>query len=370
VNRILCRFALIVLVPSAFIFAQDANTPAANAPVNPYDPATAPHVLSATGTGRPAGAAGLTDRVTVKVRNFAKLLDQVSGNCRAVVLFIDSMPLRGMPPVSCNPYTGEVRYLLDRVPDQNDEEWHRILGSPDGFSRDVRISVGANDQFAVPTDVTTFPLIVVPKRLFYIFLVLLGLSLLFFIHLCRTTAMIRSPVAPAQAGPRPYSLSRFQMAFWFYLVIAGYVFAWMVTGELDTITDSVLALIGIGAGTALGAAVIDATPAGTATAISTTTSGATQTTAAVTVPVPSTPPPASQGFLTDVLSDAADGISIHRFQMFAWTIILGVIFVSSVYKELAMPEFSVTLLGLMGISSGTYLGFKFPEKKRNDENAA
>jgi hypothetical protein len=27
-----------------------------------------------------------------------------------------------------------------------------------------------------------------------------------------------------------------------------------------------------------------------------------------------------------------------------------------------MPEFDTTLLGLMGISSGTYIGFKFPEK--------
>jgi hypothetical protein len=35
----------------------------------------------------------------------------------------------------------------------------------------------------------------------------------------------------------------------------------------------------------------------------------------------------------------------------------------SVYKDLAMPEFSATLLGLMGLSSGTYLGFKVPEKK-------
>jgi len=367
VNRIRCTFALIVLAASSFVSAQNANTPAAN----PYDPATAPHVLTAVGTAQhPRYSAGLTDRITVKVRNFEKLLAQVDNNCRAVVLFIDAMPLRGMPAESCNPYTGEVRYLLDRVPDQNDEEWHRILGSPSGFSRNVRISVGANDQFAVPTDVTEFPLIVVPKFLFYLFLFLFGVSLLFFIYLCRTTTIIRSPMEPFQRGPRPYSLSRFQMAFWFYLVIAGYVFAWMVTGELDTITDSVLALIGIGAGTALGAAVIDAAPAGTATAISTTTEGATQTTAAVTVPVPSSPPPASKGFLTDVLSDADGGISIHRFQMFAWTLILGVIFVSSVYKELAMPEFSVTLLGLMGISSGTYLGFKFPEKKKSDQDAA
>jgi hypothetical protein len=28
-----------------------------------------------------------------------------------------------------------------------------------------------------------------------------------------------------------------------------------------------------------------------------------------------------------------------------------------------MPEFSTTLLALMGISSGTYLGFKIPERQ-------
>jgi hypothetical protein len=37
------------------------------------------------------------------------------------------------------------------------------------------------------------------------------------------------------------------------------------------------------------------------------------------------------------------------------------VFVRLVYNDFAMPEFSPTLLGLMGISSGTYLGFKFPE---------
>jgi hypothetical protein len=70
----------------------------------------------------------------------------------------------------------------------------------------------------------------------------------------------------------------------------------------------------------------------------------------------------SKGFLRDILSDAS-GYSFHRFQIFAWTIILGIMFVSSVYNNLTMPEFSATLLGLMGISSGTYIGFKFPETK-------
>jgi hypothetical protein len=70
----------------------------------------------------------------------------------------------------------------------------------------------------------------------------------------------------------------------------------------------------------------------------------------------------SRGFISDILSDGS-GYSFHRFQIFAWTIVLGIMFISSVYNRLTMPEFSATLLGLMGISSGTYIGFKFPEKK-------
>jgi hypothetical protein len=75
-----------------------------------------------------------------------------------------------------------------------------------------------------------------------------------------------------------------------------------------------------------------------------------------------TAPQVSQGFLRDILSDGS-GYSFHRFQIFAWTIVLGIIFVSSVYNDLTMPEFSPTLLGLMGLSAGTYIGFKFPEQK-------
>ena len=70
----------------------------------------------------------------------------------------------------------------------------------------------------------------------------------------------------------------------------------------------------------------------------------------------------SSGFIRDILTDST-GYSFHRFQIFAWTIILGIIFISSVYNSLSMPDFSTTLLGLMGLSAGTYIGFKFPEQK-------
>jgi hypothetical protein len=347
--------ALIVVSICVAGFAQSTGTS--------FDPATAPHVLQAEGSGWEKRG-GLGDRLTLKVRNLPVLLAQVSNNCKAIVLFLDGLPLRGLPPDSCDPYNGTVKFLLDSVPDENDAQWHRLLGSPNGFLKQVSVSIGASDQFAVPTDVHGFQLEIIPGMLFYFFLALFVVSLVLFFYLCRTTTIIRSPAESLAPRKRPYSLSRFQMAFWFFLVIAGYVFVWMITGELDTITDSILALVGIGAGTALGAALIDGTSAPASTPAPS-AAGQEAVAAPVAVAAKEEPQYESMGFLRDVLSDNREGISFHRFQMFAWTLILGVIFLASVYNSLAMPQFSATLLGLMGISSGTYLGFKFPENRKS-----
>ena len=68
----------------------------------------------------------------------------------------------------------------------------------------------------------------------------------------------------------------------------------------------------------------------------------------------------SAGFWQDICDDG-NGMSFHRLQVVIWTVILGVIFVWSVAQVMSMPEFSETLLILLGISNGTYLGFKIPE---------
>lgn len=330
--------ALLLLALSLSAFAQETQS---------FDPKTAPRVTRAVGS-RPDGSAGLGDRVQVTVSGLDRLLGEVNGNCKTLVLFLDEIPLTGMPPESCDPYAGEVQYVLDRNPDdeKNDSAWHQLLGSPSGYTRRVEVSIGVNDQYSVPTNVRAFSLYILPKGMLIAFLVGAVVAAAGFIFLCARSTLIRSAVEPAGGGPRPFSLARSQMAFWSFLVLAAYVFCWMITGELDTISESVLALIGIGAGTALGAALIDTTGADTSAAVE-----------------------PSQGFLRDILSDGK-GISIHRFQMFAWTVILGGIFCASVYRQLSMPDFSATLLGLMGISSGTYLGFKFPEKKNQEEEVA
>jgi hypothetical protein len=72
--------------------------------------------------------------------------------------------------------------------------------------------------------------------------------------------------------------------------------------------------------------------------------------------------PTWKGVMYDLLAEN-NLISFHRFQIFVWTLILGIMFVANVYNELAMPEFSATLLALLGISAGTYVGFKLPEAK-------
>jgi hypothetical protein len=285
--------------------------------------------------------AGLDDRLSLHVENFSTLLKAAHGNCQAIVLFLDGMPIKGIKPESCDPVRGHVRYRLLRTPD-DEAAWHTLLGSPKGYVTPIEASVGSDAQFPIATT-AMFNLEIIPRPQFISFIALLAVALGVMVYLCKTTSLLRSGTHPVPSE-RPYSLSLFQMAFWFFLVIAAYVFMWLITDELDTITDSILALIGIGAATALGATLIDRTK---------------------TAPAPEEPGGKTRGFINDVISDP-NGVSLHRFQMFVWTLVLGVIFIGSVYKNLEMPEFSATLLGLMGISSGTYLGFKVPEKQGSD----
>jgi hypothetical protein len=329
-------FVLLLSLLFATVALAQAEPP--DAPPRPPDNGGPPHVYYAHSYYfNHSQRAGLDDLISVHVRNFGTLLTQVDNNCSAIVLFLNGMAVKGLKPESCDGLNGHVRYRLERTAD-NDSVWHELLGSPQDFTRSVSVSIGKDTSFSVTSSVTDFQLEVIPKQQFYVFIVLLIAWLLFFVHLCRKTSLIRNAAPGVLPEKQSYSLSQFQMAFWFFLVIAAYVFIWLICGELDTITDSVLGLIGIGSATAIGSAVIDQNKS--------TVDAATQ---------------ATRGFMRDVMSDNTGAISLHRFQMFVWTLVLGLIFIVSVYHGLEMPEFSATLLGLMGISSGTYLGFKVPE---------
>jgi hypothetical protein len=259
-----------------------------------------------------------------------------------------------------------------------------------------------------------FYLRIIPKLSTAIGLTIILAALIAFLVLARYTHIIRDPAAPRRPdGQRPYSLARGQMAFWFFLVITSYFFLWIVTGDTGTLNTSVLALIGISAGTALGSAFVDAAkpvPSGspgnqpivdvtrphnevlaelkklradTHQELETLQKARAQISASDTQALDANEQqqnevrkrlanyrwqsayfawPTWKGVMYDLLAEN-NQISFHRFQIFVWTLILGIVFVVNVWKELAMPEFSATLLGLLGISAGTYVGFKLPEAK-------
>ncbi len=194
-------------------------------------------------------------------------------------------------------------------------------------------------------------------------------------------------------GPdgKTYSLGRTQMAWWFVIILGSYLFLGVLTFDwTSTIQTSALVLLGISATTALGSVIIDGdkrnkveearaqqkvlpdlieemkqkvSRATQAADVASLSSGLIElqakldkATAGAQV-VESRP----RVFLMELISDSR-GVSLHRFQNVIWTLVLGGVYALSVLTELSMPEFNGTLLSLMGISSGTYVAFKFPEK--------
>lgn len=161
---------------------------------------------------------------------------------------------------------------------------------------------------------------------------------------CWNTGLLRdrTPAATGTDTP-PFSLGRVQMAVWLALSVGGYLAIWLITGARSgLITEGLLALLGISAGSGLAARLIDTTDTGTARQTA-----------------------QSAGFWRDIVSEGYGDqrtVAVHRLQMVAWTLILALIFVWTVLTTFSIPNFDTNLLLLMGLSSGTYLGFKFPEK--------
>jgi len=350
----------------------------------------------------------LDDIFEVNVENLEQWAE--TNDASKLVPYINGRAIKGTYPEELHLARGRLIYHLEITP-ENKEVWTDLLGAPDHIRRPVMLSVGLENGSAFdsvhaqgnPVTLTVISPVYGIVALIVIFATLAGL-----IRLVRKTNIIREPGPPPSPGKyRPYNLGRAQMAFWFFLIYASYIAIWLITDALDTITASLLALMGISAGTALGEALIDTGKDTAKTnqfqdltaeklALEQSISEAqTQVDALNAAPVAATDqmtretlnrqlidgrtrigqidqqlrtlnsqqsPTVSSGFLRDILADAS-GYSFHRFQIFAWTIVLGVIFVSTVYNNLTMPEFSPTLLGLMGLSAGTYIGFKFPEQK-------
>lgn len=401
---------IFLLITFTVTFAQETTDQPSPSPTPQASPTQSP---SPAPTPRPKvvrviGNVELDDIVEVNIENLEKWAE--TNDAGKLVPYIDGRAIKGNYPEEIHLERGRVIYHLEITP-ENKKVWTDLLGAPVAMKRPVSLSVGLETGSAfdsVHPENNPVPLIVISPIYAVLALVIIFVTLALLLWLVRKTNIIREPGPPPAPGKhRPYNLGRAQMAFWFFLIYASYVSIWLITSALDTITASLLALMGISAGTALGEALID-TGKDTAKANQlrdltaeklaleqSIAEAQTQVDALNAAPVAATDqmtrdtlnrqlidgrtrigqidqqlralslrqsPMVSSGFLRDILADSS-GYSFHRFQIFAWTIVLGVIFLSTVYNNLTMPEFSPTLLGLMGLSAGTYIGFKFPEQK-------
>lgn len=317
----------------------------------------------------------------------------------------------------------------DSNKDYSKEHWASLLGSPTlgkrFFQFPVQISVGLDTGSMLNMPVNSSYGEVIFRRIkewsFHGFILAVIVVLAFILGIADSRYALRSALCDFGSQPpdidkknkngntvqerqfRPWSLARCQMAFWFVLVLLAFTSIWVLTGALDTITPSILTLIGIGSGATIGSAMIDVandpkirlseletTEQEMKDKVSEIESKIQALTLAAGVIAPEKTHlekletaitsslsavreqiergnsiPSSRGFLNDLLSDQHGGgeTGFHRIQMLVWTLILGVIFIYSVWETLAMPVFSTTLLELQGISAGVYLGFKIPDKK-------
>ncbi len=324
-----------------------------------------------------------------------KLPDQ--NDIKDLVLYLDHRPLTGVPPIYWHEVSAwteqskdgkepSVEYKITTVGfplirnDTSKPAWSHLLSQP-VLNRRVVVSVGFNngeeiDSFLKPDAKgikeldQQFFLTVIPNIRTAIGLVVILGALIAFLALARHTHIIRDATAPRRPdGIRPYSLARAQMAFWFFLVIASY---FGNTPTVDVTRPHLEVVEELGKLRTETLKELEALQKARAQISSADKQQLEENErqqdelrerlANIRWQAAYFAWPTWKGVMYDLLAEN-NLISFHRFQIFVWTLVLGIMFVANVYTELAMPQFSATLLGLLGISAGTYVGFKLPEAK-------
>jgi hypothetical protein len=200
-------------------------------------------------------------------------------------------------------------------------------------------------------------------------------------------ATIAGTPYPAITVKRTFSLAQSQMLWWFGVVISSSVYFTIYYHEIGGgLNEQALILTGIGAATAVGSAIIEQSRQNKGKALDQYNNAMQALLTAATPGAPTMPVATasglyqemlhslaalkSDGFISDILSDA-NGVSMHRFQSAAWTVVLGATYLVNVFWPEAgqltkdgttvLPLLTGLQLGLLGISNGTYLGLKIPE---------
>ncbi len=353
--------------------------------------------------GTPPGGLSISmgDELLVRLNGTAPL------NAADWSLFLDGHEIPGLSTSTAFDDASHGLVFKLRRTDKSKESWNAILGSPT-MTRELTVAVAKTSdkdksrlRTAAGAPPATFQLDIISGWWFLAALVFGVLVILGTYWAATGTAILRDAFL-IQIPPRErsFSLGRCQMAFWFVLVIGSFLFLWLLLWDSNTLNAQALALMGISAATGLGAVVANTSRSETVEAVDAALKDKKLSTwedvlklradlaksiqnsdrtnqmileekidaynALVKDYISATCIPGSERInyrkiMVDLINDDG-GPTLHRLQLVAWTVVLGVIFVVGIYRDLTMPEFSTTLLALMAFTGTAYIGFKIPEK--------
>lgn len=264
--------------------------------------------------------------------------------------------------------------------------WSAILGGAWNWNREVTVAVGCPDGEVIQTaqgkgtQKLTLQLWKSPRILFM--LIPTFLLIYFFLRYFAGTILRNSGVTKTRA----YSLGRSQIAFWTYLILITFIAMFVISGDyVNIVSSQAMMLLGISSATTIGASVIDSneekklSPEDQNKLLQLEQTNerllndlkrdkkGTETWLTKTAELEANKlemdklEQQSRGFFYDILTNPLGEINFHRYQIVIWTVVLGGVFLYMVLQNFKMPEFDATLLGLQGISSGTYLALKRQE---------
>ena len=290
----------------------------------------------------------LGDYVKLEVKLLSKAM-KLNGGLRPdqLRLFVDDIALTKVPPYSADTTKGIIIFPLNRNL-ASEPFWRVFYHFPTKYEHPGHLGIGseiAQIALSYPTKGEINIVLIRKRQLF----VGLGLVITFGILLYwlgRQSLLIKEDWSD-QYNPQisdvskvQFSLSKLQLVFWTFLIISGYFIIWLVTGELPTIPESILALLGI--------------------SLSEKILGKGINFRQDQINDQRVQDKPSAGLFQDILSDE-NGVSIARLQFVLFNLVIGLSFIRNIIKNWSLMDIDTSSLVLLTISGAGYLIVKNTE---------
>ncbi|SFF23794.1 hypothetical protein [Methylobacterium sp. 13MFTsu3.1M2] len=235
-------------------------------------PATASAAVHAS---PPLRGVALGDWIGVEIEALPKLLDEAKCRNKSIIPVLNGRSFTEM--TIFGPSTKDSNVIFFRLLRTSAQRslWAELLGSPGFEPRKVSVTLRMEGEIPLPANSssTVLDLEVVNGWSLAGALTCFFALLAAFLLLANRTNIMRDAAPPDYAVPivngelsptkptanrGPYSLSRLQGAWWFFIILGMYLLIGVVTWDFSaSISSTAVILLGIGAGTVVGAAVID-----------------------------------------------------------------------------------------------------------------